>query len=105
MRLGCDQLYDDLSRLVGFGSDRKIIVNIYNTRLILVSLDSAMSLERRVFNSKIQLISQPPIAASVESIPPSNSKGWSRIKEWPWFMTMVMVFLPFMAFLSLPLLL
>lgn len=58
-----------------------------------------MKLGRRTPNSKSLSISQPPIAVSLESIPTSNSRGWSRIKEWlTWFMMMVMVFLPFMAF-------
>lgn len=84
---------------IGLGSDRKIIVNIYNLCVTLVSLDSVMKLGRRTPYSKILSISQPPIATSLESIPTSNSRGWIRIEEWlTWFMMMVMVFLPFMAF-------
>lgn len=38
--MGSDQLNEDLSRLVGYRSDRKIIVNMYNMAVTLVSSDT-----------------------------------------------------------------
>lgn len=87
MKLGYDQLNEDLSRLVGMGSNRKIIVNIYNVYVTLVSLDLLIKLggEGTIIVKSNQSLSLQ--AVSLESIPPSNSRDWSRTKDWLTWLT------------------
>ena len=94
IKLGCDPSNKDLSRLVGLGSDRKIILNIYVCNLTLSLL---MKLGRKGSNnSKIQSISKPPIAVSLESILlkglEQNQGVAQMVHEW-----LVMAFLLFIA--------